>query len=71
MFPFFLALYNGSQVSIVALWATCFYSVQIRTLVVMATYVFQRLKIEKVEIDNFFCLSGDVWNLIFTEMFIE
>ena len=25
MFPFFLALYNGSQVSIVALWATCYY----------------------------------------------
>ena len=24
MFSFFLALYNGSQVSIVALWATCF-----------------------------------------------
>ena len=23
MFPFFLSLYNGSQVSIVALWATC------------------------------------------------
>ena len=23
MFPYFLALYNGSQVSIVALWATC------------------------------------------------
>ena len=23
MFPFFLALYNGSQVSIDALWATC------------------------------------------------
>ena len=23
MFPFFLALYNGSQVSVVALWATC------------------------------------------------
>ena len=23
MFPFFLALYNRSQVSIVALWATC------------------------------------------------
>ena len=23
MFPFFIALYNGSQVSIVALWATC------------------------------------------------
>ena len=23
MFPFLLALYNGSQVSIVALWATC------------------------------------------------
>ena len=26
MFPFFYALYNGSQVSIVALWATCFLS---------------------------------------------
>ena len=26
MFPFFLALYNGSQVSIVALWATCLFS---------------------------------------------
>ena len=25
MFPFFLALYNGSQVSIVALWATCYF----------------------------------------------
>ena len=24
MFPFFLALYNGSQVSIVAYWATCY-----------------------------------------------
>ena len=24
MFPFFLAFYNGSQVSIVAHWATCF-----------------------------------------------
>ena len=24
MFPFFVALYNGSQVSIVAHWATCF-----------------------------------------------
>ena len=24
MFPCFLTLYNGSQVSIVALWATCF-----------------------------------------------
>ena len=25
IFPFFLALYSGSQVSIVALWATCFF----------------------------------------------
>ena len=24
-FPFFLALFNGSQVSIVALWATCLF----------------------------------------------
>ena len=27
MSPFFLALYNGSQVSIVSLWATCFISI--------------------------------------------
>ena len=26
-FPFFLALYNGSQVSIVALWASCLFLV--------------------------------------------
>ena len=32
IYPFFLALYSGSQVSIVALWATCIIS--LRTLVV-------------------------------------
>ena len=30
MFPFFLALYNHSQVSIVALWATCLVSLYIQ-----------------------------------------
>ena len=38
-----------------------FYSNQIRTLVAMATYRFHRLIIGKEEIDNFFCLIGDIW----------
>ena len=41
----------------------CFYSGRIRTLVAMATYIFHRLIMGKVKIDNFLCLShpaGDV-----------
>ena len=49
----------------------CFYSGRIRTLVAMATYIFHRLIMGKVNMDNFFCLNGDIWNLFFTEMFIE
>ena len=36
---------------------------RIRTLVVMATYIFHRFIMVKGKIDNFFCLSGDIWNL--------
>ena len=49
----------------------CFYSNRIRTLVAMATYSSQRLKMGKEEIDNFFCLIGEIWKKNFTEMFIE
>ena len=35
----------------------------------MATYSSHRLIMGKVEIDNFFCLIGDIW-IFFTEMFI-
>ena len=36
----------------------------------MATYSSLRLIMGKEEIDIFFCLNGDIWN-VFTEMFIE
>ena len=49
-----------------------FYSNRIRTLVAMATYTSHRLIMGKEEIDNFFCLIGDIWIFFFfTEMFIE
>ena len=38
----------------------CFYSNRIRTLVAMATYSSHRLIMAKEEIDNFFCLIGDI-----------
>ena len=38
-----------------------FYSNRIRTLVAMATYSSHRLIMGKEEIDNFFCLIGDIW----------
>ena len=45
---------------------------RIRTLVAMATYIFHRLTMGKVKIDNFFCLNGRVFlELIFTEVYIE
>ena len=47
-----------------SLYINCvFYSSRIRTLVVMATYIFHRLIMGNVKIDNFFCLNGDIWNL--------
>ena len=47
-----------------------FCSNRIRTLVAMATCSCHRRIMGKEEIDNIFCLSGDIWNF-FTEMFIE
>ena len=46
-----------------------FRSGRIRTLVAMATYSSHRLIMGKEEIDNFFCLTGDIW-IFFTEMII-
>ena len=49
-----------------------FCSSRIRTLVAMATYSSHRLIMGKEEIDNFFCLIGDILIFFFfTEMFIE
>ena len=48
----------------------CFCSNRIRTLVAMATYSSHRLIMGKEEIDNCFCLIGDILTF-FTEMFIE
>ena len=39
-----------------------FYSNLIRTPVAMATYSSHRLTMGKKEIDNIFCLIGDIWN---------
>ena len=36
----------------------------------MATYSSHRRKMGKEEIDNFFCLIGDIW-IFFTEMFMS
>ena len=38
-----------------------FHSGRIRILVAMATYSSHRLIMGKEEIDNFFCLIGDIW----------
>ena len=56
----------------ISLYKSCvFYSGRIRTLVAMATYSSHRLIMGKEEIDNFFCLIGDIWIFFFSEMFIE
>ena len=47
-----------------------FCSSRIRTVVATATYSSHTLIIGKEEIDNFFCLIGDIL-IFFTEMFIE
>ena len=55
----------------ISLYKICvFYSGRIRALVAMATYSSHRLIMGIEEIDNFFCLIGDIWNF-FTEIFIE
>ena len=47
-----------------------FYFNRIRTLVAMATYGSHRLIMGKEEVDNIFCLIGDIWKKN-TKMFIE
>ena len=37
----------------------------------MATYSSHRLIIEKEEIDNFFCLIGDIWNFFFQKCLLS
>ena len=52
----------GIHAKDISLYKSCvFYSGQIRTLVAMATYSSHRLIMGKEEIDNFFCLIGDIW----------
>ena len=51
----------------------CFCSGWIRTLVPMATYVFHRLIMGKVEMNIYFSVPMGIFNLelFYTEMFIE
>ena len=52
----------GIHASDISLYKSCvFYFGRIRTLVAMATYSSHRLIMGKEEIDNFFCLIGDIW----------
>ena len=52
----------GIHAEDISLYKSCvFYSGRIRTLVAMATYSSHRLIMGKEEIDNFFCLIGDIW----------
>ena len=51
----------GIHAKDISLYINCvFYSGPIRNLVAMATYSSHRLIMGKVEIDNFFCLIGDI-----------
>ena len=53
----------GIHAQDISLFKSCvFYSGRIRTLVAMATYSSHRLIMGKEEIDNFFCLIGDISN---------
>ena len=44
---------------------------RIRTLVAVATYSSHRLIMGKLEIDNFFCLIGDIWNFFLQECLLS
>ena len=51
----------GIHADDIILYKSCvFYSGRIRTLVAMATYSSLRLIMGKVEIDSFYCLTGDI-----------
>ena len=62
----------GIHAKDISLYINCvFYSGRIRTLVAMATYIFHRLIMGKVKIDNLFLSQWGYLEFIFTEMFIE
>ena len=42
---------------------------RIRTLVAMATYIFHRLIMGKVETDNIFCLNENIWKIFLQKCF--
>ena len=46
-----------------------FYYGRIRTLVAIATYSSYRLIMGKEEIDNFFCLIGDIWIFFYRNVY--
>ena len=57
---------------IFSLYISCvFYSGRIRTLVAMATYSYLRLIMGGEEIDNVFCLIGDIWKLFLQECLLS
>ena len=54
----------------ISLYKSCvFYSGGIRTLFSMVTYSSHRLIMGKEEIDNFFCLIGDVWKFFYRNVY--
>ena len=44
-------------------------AIGLRTLVAMATYSSHRLMMGKEEIDNFFCLIGDILNFLYRNVY--
>ena len=55
----------GIHAEDISLYKSCvFYLGRMRTLVAMATFSSHRLIMGKEEIDNFFCLNGDIWKKI-------
>ena len=60
----------GIHAKDISLYKSCvFYSGLIRTLVAMATYSSHRLIMGKEEIDNFFCLIGDIWIFFYRNVY--
>ena len=60
----------GIHAQDISLYINClFYSGRIRTLVAMATDSSHRLIMGKEEIDNFFCLIGDILNFFYRNVY--
>ena len=58
-----------ASTKVVPLQKLCFYSGRTRTLVAMATYSSHGLIMVKEEIDNFFCLIGDIWIFFYSDVY--